>query len=195
MADQSLQYYRIKKITPRLIEIMNRMVLGEIPKKIREEFGLSTSRFSIIINSPLFKLELKKKLLRREELMLDIQGNILEGAKLGTKLYKDILDSPDGYTTETKLKAANAAAGFAVKLMDGSNGGNRENGGNGSKEEGKSYEERLREVTLKETIRKVTHTPEVDDTPPNKDDLLLGLTVEEEILPKNDESESIVDTD
>ena len=191
----TLDYYRTKKITPRLIEIMNRMVLGEAPKKIREEFGLSTSRFSVIINSPLFKLELKKKLLRREELMLDIQGNILEGAKLGTKLYRDILDSPDGYTTETKLKAANAAAGFAVKLMDGGGNGGGENGGNGSEGEGKSYEERLREVTLKETIRTVTHTPEVDTSPPNENDLLLGFTEEEDITPKSDQSESIIDTD
>lgn len=175
MADQSLQYYRIKKITPRLIEIMNRMVLGEVPRKIREEFGLSISRFSVIINSPLFKLELKKKLLRREELMLDIQGNILEGAKLGTKLYRDILDSPDNYSTDIKLKAANAAAGFAVKLMDGGGGGG-ENGGNGSEEEGKSYEERLKEVTYKETIRTVTSLPE-DNPEQLRDDIFPEQTV------------------
>lgn len=125
--------------------------------------------------------------------MLDIQANILEGAKLGTKLYKDILDSPDAYSTDTKLKAANAAAGFAVKLMDGGNGGGGENGGNGSEGEGKSYEERLREVTFKESIKTVIH--------PSEDKQIGALldesypTEEAETNTKTDQSESIVDTD
>lgn len=108
--------------------------------------------------------------------MLDIQGNILEGAKLGTKLYRDILDSPDNYSTDIKLKAANAAAGFAVKLMDGGGGGGENGGGNGSEEEGKSYEERLKEVTYKETIRTVTSLPE-DNPEQLRDDIFPEQTV------------------
>ena len=192
--------------------------MGQASKEIREEFGISPVRFSIIINSPLFKLELKKKLLKREEVILDIHENLLEGAKLGTKLYRDILNTPDGYPTEMKLKAANAVTGFAVKLIIGANGGN---GGNGDgPEEGRSYEERLREVTIKESIKLVTQAPEEnkqikdilsenypqgEEEPPNETDLLFGLVGEEETfeplkqieeaLPKAKQSESMVDTD
>ena len=212
---------RVKTITPRLVEIMNRMVLGQPAKQIREEFGITPGRFSIIINSPLFKLELKKKLLKREEIIFDIQENLLEGAKLGSKLYRDILDptNADGYPTETKLKAANAASTFAVKLINSSNGGN---GGNGDESgEGKSYEERLREITVRETIRTVTPLPgekdqiidilaenyplvEEDETPPEADLLFGRVDVEEdfeplksieEVLPKVEQCVSKNDAD
>jgi len=221
MDASSLQPYRVKRITPRLIEIMNRMVLGQAPKEIREEFGITSSRFSIIINSPLFRLELKKKLLRREEVIFDIQENLLEGAKLGTQLYRDILNTSNGYPTELKLKAANAVVGSAVKLIGGVNGGNGGNGG--ETEEGKSYEERLREVTIRETIRtplsslpeKVDQIEDIlsegspqeedDETPSSEADLLFGLIDKEEdfeplksieeALPKVEQSESNVDAD
>ena len=170
---------RVKKITPRLIEIMNRMILGQPSKQIREEFGITAGRFSIIINSPLFRLALKKKLLKREEVIFDIQENILEGAKMGTRLYREILDPTNSHPTEIKLKAANAAAGLAVKMMNGSNGGNGVNG-NGSEGEGKSYEERLREVTFKETVRTVI--PALEDKSEQITDILA------ESYPEGEES-------
>lgn len=153
MDSQSISTFRIKRITPRLMEIMNRMVLGQPPKQIREEFGISPLRFSLIINSPLFKLELKKKLLKREEVILDIHENILEGAKLGSKLYRDILESPDGYPTDTKLKAADRTTSLALKLITSTEEENGRNGNNSF--EGKGYEQRLREVTFRETVTTV----------------------------------------
>jgi hypothetical protein len=183
---------RVKRITPRLIEIMNRMVLGQPGKEIRREFGITASRFSIIINSPLFKLELKKKLLKREEVIFDIQENLLEGAKMGSHLYREILDPTNGFPTETKLKAANAASTFAVKLINGSNGGN---GDEPSLEGEKSYEERLREVTFKETVRKVRGVEDKEDIgeilaenyPPELK--ALGFEGEEELVERSSQGE------
>lgn len=214
---------RVKKMTPRLVEIMNRLVLGQKGKEIQEEFGIAPSRFSLIINSPLFKLELRKKMIKREEKILDIQENLLDGAKLGSQLYKDILDNKNGYPTETRLKAANSATGLVVKMIHSSEGGNGD-GGIGGSLEGKSYEERLREVTIKESVKMITASPKeegdeiktllAESYPPSLEDDLedesnllfnpLGEKEEEEfepmkkieeILPTREESESNVDSD
>ncbi len=50
----------LQLIRPRHREIMRRLVCGQTQREIAEELSLNEGRLSIIINSPLFKVELKK---------------------------------------------------------------------------------------------------------------------------------------
>ena len=69
------QSVQISKILPRHIEIMNRLLLGQKEVEIANDLGMSQSRISIIVTSPLFQLELKRQLRRdnRGYLRLRIQ--------------------------------------------------------------------------------------------------------------------------
>jgi hypothetical protein len=149
---------RIKRLLPKHEEIMNRLILGQKQKDIAGEMGMTQSRLSIIINSPLFQLELKKKMMRREEKMIDIEDNLLDGAKLGTKFHKDILEGQ--YPTDVKMRSATVMSTLGAKMLNSRNGGSSTIDESG---EGKSYEERLREVTFKESIKVVTQKDPIND--------------------------------
>ena len=152
----STQALQIKRILPRHIEIMNRLLLGQRQSEISKDLSITEGRLSVIINSPLFQLELKRKMMRRAEQVLDLEDNILKGANLGAKFHRDILESPVGtYPTEIKMKAATVMTSIGAKLVHPSNGGGQSNL---DEMGGKSYEERLREVTFKETVREVRET-------------------------------------
>lgn len=169
---------------------MNRLILGQKQRDIAEQMSISQGRLSIIVNSPLFKLELRKKMMRREEKMVEIEDNLLEGAKLGTKFHKDVLEGQ--YPNELKQRSATVMSSLAVKMFQPRNGGGSLNG---EMSEGKSYEERLKEVTFKETIKVVTERDPISDTlaenyPPDDEtnlederDLLFGPIEEDEINP------------
>jgi hypothetical protein len=150
---------RIKRLLPKHEEIMNRLMLGQKQRDIADQMGMTEGRLSIIVNSPLFRLELKKKMMRREEKMVDIEDNLLEGAKLGTKFHKDILEGI--YPTEIKMRSAIVMSTLGAKMLNVRGGGN---GGSEEGEEGKSYEERLREVTFKESIKVVTQKDPISET-------------------------------
>jgi len=140
---------------------MNRLLLGQRQSEISKDLSITEARLSVIINSPLFQLELKKKMMRRAEQVLDLEDNILKGANLGAKFHRDILESPTGtYPTEIKMKAATVMTSIGAKLVHPSNGSGQSNL---DEMGGKSYEERLREVTFKETIREVKEEPNVRD--------------------------------
>lgn len=109
----------------------------------------------MIVRSPLFQLELKKKLLRREERLVEIQDNFLDGAVLGTKFHKDILEG--SYPTETKMKSATVMSTLAARLLVG--GGRPDSQREGVPQDGRSYEERLKEVTIRETVKTVMAPP------------------------------------
>jgi hypothetical protein len=163
---------------------MNRLILGQRQSEIAKDMSITEARLSVIINSPLFQLELKKKQLRRAEMVLDLEENILNGANLGAKLHRDILESPKGtYPTEVKMKAATVMASIGAKLIRTAVSGGGGNGGS-SEMTGKSYEERLREVTFKETIREVKEEPDVRDQLSAEDideaDLIFGDIDEQE---------------
>jgi hypothetical protein len=167
---------------------MNRLILGQHQKEIAVEMSVTEARLSVIINSPLFQLELRKKMLRRAEQVLDFEENVLKGANLGARYHKEILESPPGtYPTEVKQKSATVMTTIGAKLIHPSNGGN---GGN-LEEGGKSYEERLREVTYKETVREVTQKEgsRLDEEEIDEADLLFGdINEEERELPETLES-------
>lgn len=56
----SVEQYGLSYIRPYHREIARRLVLGQKQSEISRDLGMSVSRMSIIINSPLFKLELKR---------------------------------------------------------------------------------------------------------------------------------------
>jgi len=171
----SVSALRITQLKPKYLEIMDRVICGQQSKKIAEEMGLSPARLSVIINSPLFKLEMRRRRMRRETRVLEIEDELLEAAKLGVKLHKEILESPPGaYSTDIKLKSATTMAGLGMKLM-GSRGDQLEpnNGDNG---DGEGYEERLKQVTITERVRTVS--PIQDSPPPSSNEEIEQLLAE-----------------
>jgi len=132
--------------------------------------------------------------------MVDIEDNLLEGAKLGTKFHKDILEGQ--YPTEVKMRSATVMSTLGAKMINSRNGGSsiiEESG------EGKSYEERLREVTFKESVKVVTKKGEIDETlnesyPSNDEtelederDLLFGPIEEESEFDPSPKIETILE--
>jgi len=177
MNAQSLQ-----KITPRHREIMLRLVRGHTPKKVREDLGLSQSRFSIIVNSPLFQLELKKMMARRETLQ-NLENEFLETVELGVKFHKTVLEAqPGNYTTDQKLKSATTMAVLGSKFIKPES---VPENGDGHREE-LSYEERLRRVTVEESIK--TFTPIHQEAPDEEIlTMLESLHPPDQSLPVDDD--------
>lgn len=85
----------IQKILPRHLEIMRRLVLGQSQRDIAREMGFTEGRLSIIVNSPLFKTELKKMQRRREDQIFEIQEGLIEAAQMGVILHKAVLSNDD----------------------------------------------------------------------------------------------------
>ena len=191
----SMSVNSIKKLNPRHREIMIRIVNGQKNKTIAEDMGITEGRLSIIRNSPLFQIELKKMLAKREEKLYSIQDNFLEAADLGVKFHKEVLEAQPGtFTTDTKQKSATTMTVLASRLL---RPGAKPDNGNGD-ESGLSYEERLRKVTIEESVRTVhpkqdeSEQKDIDsllegDYPPdseleigNEEDILFGEMVEDD---------------
>lgn len=165
----SIPVNSITKLTPRHREMMIRIINGQRNKTIAEDMGISENRFSIIKNSPLFRLELRKMMAKREEKVYSIQENFLDAADLGVKFHKTVLEAQPGlYTADTKLKSATTMAVLASRLL---RPGIQPSDGDGE-ESGLSYEERLRKVTIEESVKTVTHQSPPDDV--DVDKLLEG---------------------
>jgi hypothetical protein len=152
--------------------MMLRLLRGEKDKTIYEDMGISQNRFSIIKHSPLFQIELNKMMAKREEKLYSIQDNFLDAAELGVKFQKEVLESQPGtHTIEQKLKAATTMTVLASRLL---RPGQPSNGNGDLNESGLSYEERLKRVTIEESIRTVTHPQPQEIDPIEIDTLLAG---------------------
>lgn len=154
MDAQSTASLRITTLRPKYVEIMNRLICGQPSKVIAEEMNISPGRLSIIINSPLFKMELRRRMLQKEMLLMEMEEEMISAAKLGLQVHKEILDSKAGtYPTEVKLKSATTMVNLGARLLvPKSFRANDRDDGNGE-----GYEERLKEVTIRERVR--THLP------------------------------------
>ena len=147
---QSVEKMQLKSLAPRHLEIMDRLMAGQKQREISKDMGINEGRLSIIVNSPLFKLRMREKLLKREEKVLAIQENILMGAEIGTALHNTVINGQ--FPTEIKLRAAATMANLGLRMIQPLN--QPKNGNNHPiEEEGKSYEERLREVTFREVVK------------------------------------------
>lgn len=164
--------YVLTKLTPRHREIMIRMINGQKGKTIAEDLGISPNYLTIIRGSPLFQIELRKMMARREEKIFDIQENFLDAADLGVKFHKEVLEAQPGvYTTDTKMKSATTMSVLASRLLRP--GVSQPSNGDGE-EGGQSYEERLKRVTIEESVRTVSRPTLIDDNIVDVDKLLEG---------------------
>jgi hypothetical protein len=163
----------IQKVTPRHREMMIRFINGQKARTIAEDMGITEGRLSIIKNSPLFQLELRRMMSKREEKLFDIQENFLDAADLGVKFHKEVLEQPtDPINKKDKVHSATLMTALASRLL---RPGVPSNGNGDGEEEGQSYEERLRKVTVEERVRTVTPTPShTQDDSVDIDELLEG---------------------
>ena len=74
----SVTLYGIAYLRPYHLEIARRLVLGQRASQISELLGMSQSRLSIIINSPLFKLELHRLESERDRGVTDVTKTLRE---------------------------------------------------------------------------------------------------------------------
>ncbi len=189
---------RIKQVTPRIEEMMNRLVAGQKPSEIQKDMGVSPSRWSIISGSPLFKLVLRKKMMRREGQLVEIQENFLSAAVASTRLHKDILEAGPGiYTTEVRLKSAAIITPLVARHLLGSQSlspsHEERNGEEGGDEREQPYEERLKEVIYRESIKLVTPQPPSLKREEKEESTIEAILAEnyppEDSLPVEDEGE------
>ena len=74
----SVERYGLGYIRPYHREIARRLVLGERSSQICADLGISESRMSIIVNSPLFKLEIKRLEEARDKGVADVRQQLEE---------------------------------------------------------------------------------------------------------------------
>lgn len=184
----STQSQYVRSLTPRHREMMIRIINGQRGRQIAEDMGITEGRFSIIRNSPLFRIELQKMVAKRQEKVFEIQENFLDAADLGVKFHKEVLDTPtDLINKKDKMHSATVMTALVSRILQPGR-----QPGNGDGEEGEmSYEERLRKVTVEERVRVHSPSPvqptdvvDVDgllegDYPPESE---LETGVEEDIL-------------
>jgi len=73
---KSVLRYGIKSFTPFYRRIAERLVSGQRQCRITKEFGISQSRLSIIINSPVFIEELRRLEAQRDRNFVQIRKGI-----------------------------------------------------------------------------------------------------------------------
>lgn len=167
----TMQSQAIQTLTPRHREIMLRLLRGQTQKAISDDLGVGQARLSIIIHSPLFQVELNKMVAKREEQLYTIQDTFLDAAELGVKFHKEVLGAPAGtFTTDTKQKSATTMTVLASRLL---RPGGQPSNGDGD-ESGISYEERLKKITIEESVKTVTQKQPSQDGDVDIDTLLEG---------------------
>jgi len=148
----------ITRVTPFQVELMERLLNNETLTSIAEEKGMEISHLSKIINSPLFKLEFRKRELRREQKFLDLEDRIVESALKGVEFHADVIDNPKLiYPTEMKFKSASLMAHLGARLLERKKSLeiSPPNGDGPFDEEGDgTYEERLQKVTIEQRTKK-----------------------------------------
>lgn len=85
---QSVQNLQLGYIRPYHREIARRLVLGQKQSDICRDLGLSTSRLSIIVNSPLFKMEVSKLEVERDKGVGDVQKTLQEVSPLALEVME-----------------------------------------------------------------------------------------------------------
>ena len=131
---------------------MERLILGEKPTQIARDLSISPGRVSIIVNSPLFKIELRKRLIKQAQKVTDIKETILDGALSGVRLHTDVVGNNGGqvYPIEARIKSATVLASLGLRLIERAETPLTPPL---TRDENKSYEERLREITIREVTR------------------------------------------
>lgn len=149
---QSTDRVRIKNMTSRNIQIMERLILGERVSQIAREFQMSPVRISIIVNSPLFKIELRKRLIKNGQKITDLRDQVIDGALEGVKFQKEVIGNTGGvFPIDARLRAASSLTALGLRIVERASPQSPQP----LPEEGRSYEERLREVIFRDTTRRI----------------------------------------
>lgn len=94
---------KIKAMTPRHRAICRLVSSGVTPGQIAEQYGLTCSRVSAIVNSPLFLAELRR-LEEGEELAYgDAQVELNSLVPQAIEVFADMLDAPPNPATQLKV--------------------------------------------------------------------------------------------
>lgn len=97
---QSVEHMQISYIRPYHREIARRLVLGQRASDIARDIGMTASRLSIIINSPLFKIELQ----RLEDVRDEGVGNIGKTLKELSPVALEVIERTMYQARSEKLK-------------------------------------------------------------------------------------------
>ncbi len=100
----SVTKYGLSYIRPYHREIARRLVLGQMQVAICDDLGMSTSRMSIIINSPLFKIELMKMEELRNSGVADVTKTLQEVSPLALEVIEKTMFQ--GKSESIRFKAA-----------------------------------------------------------------------------------------
>ena len=87
----SVQKYGLNYIRPYHREIARRLVLGQTQGEICKQLGISASRMSIIVHSPLFKLELKRLEKARDEGVEDVTRTLQEISPVAIEVLERLM--------------------------------------------------------------------------------------------------------
>ncbi len=100
----SVQKYGLSYIRPYHQEIARRLILGQTQSAICKHLGISTSRMSIICNSPLFKMHLKRLEDMRDKGMMNVQEQLAEIAPVALETLERTMY--EGRSDRLKFDAA-----------------------------------------------------------------------------------------
>jgi hypothetical protein len=124
-------------------------MLGQKEVEIARDLGMSQSRISIIVTSPLFQLELRRQLKKRQTRILAIEDRIIDASESGAELLKSIVNNEEitlPYRVDAGNKALTHLFGRILRQMPSIEPTEPTNPSD------LSYEKRLeREVIFKET--------------------------------------------
>ena len=192
----------IQRVKPRHYEIMRRLCLGENQRSISIDMNVDESRLSVIINSPLFQLELRKMQRRKEDTISAIHEKIIVGAEKAISLHNQVIDGsitikdsdgvdiPVQLPLSARLISSTAMANLFLRLTKGASLNPQDEDGN------ETYEESLqKQVTFTETkiVKKKGQSKEVDELAETLNDGFPPLDLLEDA--DNDALDKIVDAE
>jgi hypothetical protein len=88
---ESVELYGLEQVRPYHREIARRLVLGQRPSEIAKDLGWSVSRLSIIINSPLFKMEIARLEQIRDTGVADVGKTLKELSPIALETVERIM--------------------------------------------------------------------------------------------------------
>lgn len=95
---ESVEKYGLTYIRPYHREIARRLVLGETAARICRSLGMGEGRMSIIVNSPLFKLELKRLEELRDNGVADVTQTLKELSPLALEVVERTMHKSNSET-------------------------------------------------------------------------------------------------
>lgn len=92
---KSVSLYGLSYIRPYHREIARRLVLGERAAGICEDLGMTEGRMSIIVNSPLFKMEVKRLEEERDKGVADVTQTLRHLSPIALEVIERTMHNPE----------------------------------------------------------------------------------------------------